>query len=215
MANAIPPSENMDQAFDVLHQRMLSGDVTAFAEIAEACLPTLTGRLTKKIPNLDDPNLVDSAVVDALMSYQKNPSQFDPNKLRLDQYLYMSARGDLLNLLEKHKKDKVLLSLTEIVELYDENSEYGVEVPSDANVEEQVLEKLSPTWHNLRKLLPDPLDQAMLLLMMDGIRETNLFAEALNITDLPAKDQASIVKRHKDRIKKMILRHIDPSELGI
>ena len=107
-----------------LHQRMLVGDVTVFVEIAEIMLPIITGRLSRKFPNLDDPHLIDSAVVDALMSYEKNPSQYDPDKKRLDNYLYMSAWGDLVNLLEANKKDHVLVALPEIVELDEEDSEY-------------------------------------------------------------------------------------------
>ena len=147
-----------------------------------------------------------------LLNYQNNPFQYNPDKLSLDRYLYMSARGDLLNLLDRNKKDDVLIALPEIVELDEEDSEYKVEVPkvsSESDVEAEVFNKLSPTWRNLRQLFPDEVDQAMLQLIMDDIRETSYYADILGITDLPAAEQAAIVKRHKDRIKKKLIRNID------
>lgn len=205
--------EDVAQLGSRLHQRLLAGDVTTFAEIAEFALPILTERLSKKFPNLDDPHLVDMAVVDALMSYQGHPTQYNSSKLRLEQYLYMSARGDLLNLLKKQNKDIALVPLVEIVELEEPGSEYGVEVKDDVNIENEVTEKLSPTWRNICALLPDPIDQEMVQLMMDGTRETDIYAEVLGITALPADEQFSTVKRNKDRIKKILLRHIIPLDL--
>ncbi len=196
-----------------LHQRMLSGDVTVFAEIAEVALPLLTHRLSMKFPDLDDPHMVDTAVVTALLIYQKTPTQYNPNKLRLDQYLYMSARGDLLNFIKKQKKDMALVPLLEIVELEESDSEYGVEVQDDIDVEDEVIKKLSPTWRNICSLLPDNKDQEIIQLMMDGIRETETYAEVLGITALSEHEQFLLVKRNKDRIKKKLLRHIDPSDL--
>ena len=195
-----------------LHQRMLAGDVTAFGEIAELMLPVITERLSKKFPNLEDPHLVDTAVVDALLNYQNNPLQYDQSKKRLDNYLYMSARGDLINLLKRYEKDNILIPLPEIVELDDENSEYKArvpEIPSDANVESEVLNKLSPTWRNLRQLFPEDIDQALLMLILDNIRETRHYADILGIADLPIKEQRKIVKQHKDRIKVKLRRNID------
>jgi hypothetical protein len=49
--------------------------------------------------------------------------------------------------------------------------------------------------------------------MMDGIRETDIYAEVLGITALSEHEQFLLVKRNKDRIKKKLLRHIDPSDL--
>ena len=49
--------------------------------------------------------------------------------------------------------------------------------------------------------------------MMDGVRETDAYAEILGIGDLTIEEQKHIVKRNKDRIKKIISRHINPAEL--
>ena len=157
--------EDLRELGNWLHKRMLDGDVTVFGEIAELMLPIITDRLSRKFPNLDDSHLIDTSIVDSLLSYEKNPSQYDPDRKRLDNYLYMSARGDLINLLERNKEDNVLVALPEIVELDDEDSEYNVKAPdvsSGNNVETEVLIRLSPTWRNLCQLFPDELDREML-----------------------------------------------------
>jgi hypothetical protein len=51
-------------------------------------------------------------------------------------------------------------------------------------------------------------------LMMEGERATHTFANVLGILDLPSNEQRKIVKRNKDRIKKIIQRHIKWSDLN-
>jgi hypothetical protein len=43
--------------------------------------------------------------------------------------------------------------------------------------------------------------------------ETSAYADTLGVSHLDADEQVSIVKRHKDRLKKMLQRHINRSEL--
>lgn len=58
----------------------------------------------------------------------------------------------------------------------------------------------------LGEILPDPRDMEMVGMMMAGVRENILYAELLDVTDKPLEEQRSIVKRHKDRLKKIIQR---------
>jgi hypothetical protein len=195
-----------------LHQRLVAGDVTASAELAELFLPIITDRLARIFPQLDDVHMVDTAVEDALLNYIERPTQYKPEKLGLESYLVMSAKWDLVNLLDLQKKD-FLISLAEIVELMDIDMEQGIELIDPQDVEEIVSNRLSITWKNLKSLLPNPVDQRLLQLMMDGVRETDAYAEILGIRDLIIEEQKHIVKRNKDRIKKIIARHINPAEL--
>jgi hypothetical protein len=195
-----------------LHQRLVAGDVTASAELAELFLPIITDRLARIFPQLDDVHMVDTAVEDALLNYIERPTQYKPEKLGLESYLVMSAKWDLVNLLDLQKKD-FLISLAEIVELMDIDMEQGIELIDPQDVEEIVSNRLSITWKNLKSLLPNPVDQRLLQLMMDGVRETDAYAEILGIRDLIIEEQKHIVKRNKDRIKKIIARHINPLEL--
>jgi hypothetical protein len=206
--------EPLEQLGRILHQRLLEDDVTASAEIAETFLPLIAERLRKEYPALHDPHLVETATEDALISYFGRPQQYDPLKGNLHSYLLMSARGDLLNLLKRGKKYADQLRLVGNVELEGSDVEHGVEIQDDFDLEDWVLARNSPVWQRLRDLLPDSTDQRIVALMMEGIRETNAYADVLGILDRPADEQAAIVKRHKDRLKKKLQRGIRRTELN-
>jgi hypothetical protein len=196
-----------------LHSRLISGDPTASAEIAEIMLPEITQYLSQLFPNLSDPHWVDSAAIDAIMNYILRPTQYHPDLSPLDKYLKISAKYDLYNYMHRGKLEQVLISLVEDVELDNNSSEYRVELSDDQNVEEEVIRKEFPTWSQISQILPDPIDQEFLLMMMEGVRETSIYAQTLMVENLPDNDQTILVKQSKDRIKKMIKRHIDPEDL--
>ena len=199
-----------------LHIRIMSGDVTAFSELAELVLPVLTHRLSKKYPAIFDPHLIDTAVVDALFNYSNHPDTYKPQKLSFLSFLLMSANGDLLNYLKPKSTERNSVQLNEDVELRDGYAEIPVEgsvAVDDTNVEEEVFARLSPVDAKLHELFPDPRDQNLVALMMDGVRETEEYAKVLGVDHLSISEQQKIVKNHKDRIKKMITRKIDPKEL--
>jgi hypothetical protein len=50
--------------------------------------------------------------------------------------------------------------------------------------------------------------------MMEGERRTRVYADVLEISDLPPKEQAQVVKRHKDRVKKTLQRNISRSGMS-
>lgn len=209
----MPTPEGFAEAGQKLHRRLLAGDVTAFAEIAEFFLPYLTERLSRFNPVIDDPHLIDTAAEDALLNYREAPSKYDPTKLPFDKYLYMSARGDLRNLLVREKKFSQAINLAEIVELSPAKAEHTIEVSDSLDVETEILIRLSPTWAELESLFPDTTDRDLLWLMLEGTRETSIYSEVLDITHLSDDEQKEIVKRHKDRVKKRVIRHIDPKDL--
>lgn len=197
-----------------LHQRLLQGDVTVTAEIAELFMAQVMISLQKRFPQLDNPHVIGEAVTSAILNYLQRPEQYLPSKRSLAGYLYMSARGDLLNLLNQEKKETRQVALTEIVELSDSDSEHGVEVQDDFDLETWVLNQISPIWQRLHHILPDPIDHEFALLMMEGVHETSAFADVLGILDRPSEEQAITVKRYKDRLKKKLQRHIKRSELS-
>jgi hypothetical protein len=198
----------------VLHQRLLDGDITAAAEIAELFMPVVIDKLGRGYPSLDDPHLIDTAVEEALVSYFERPEQYDPAKLDLAGYLRMSADGDLRNLLKKEKRIQSQQSLSEYVELSDDDTEHEAEVPDDFNLEALVFSHCSPVWQRLSDLLPDPVDQEIVLLMMEGERKTSVYADVLGISSRPSEEQAQVVKRHKDRIKKTLQRNVNRTEVS-
>src|SRR5713101_3318148 len=88
----------------LLHEGLLAGDPTAPAGVADALFAPLVERLRKAYPRVD-PDLVTSAAIDAWQSYVKAPEKFDPSKGKsLLGYLKMAAEGDLLNALDRLKR---------------------------------------------------------------------------------------------------------------
>jgi RNA polymerase sigma-70 factor, ECF subfamily len=199
-----------------LHQRMVRGDPTAFAAIAESHMEWISKNLTKRYSTLYDQHLISSAVVDALYNYQGKPERYNPEKGSLAKYLLISADGDLRNLLARDKK-KTYIPIDDDVELSSENQEYRVEsaiLVSEDNVEELVIANTSQVWDIIKEYLPAPMDQEICKLLMENIRTVDEFAKVLGLQDLPIQEQRSIVKRHKDRIKKVLLRNVTPDQLS-
>jgi RNA polymerase sigma-70 factor, ECF subfamily len=181
----------------MLHERLLAGDELATAQIAETFIPVLLKALEAIFPRLSDPHLATTAVNDALINYFKRPEQFDPNRSTLFKYLRMSARSDLLNSLRRKK----------IVELTSFDSEHVFEGLKDStNIEASMLTGDSPLLREVDDLLKSPADRQVVRLMIEGVRETSEYAGVLGILDQPQDEQARIVKRHKDRLKKTLQR---------
>jgi hypothetical protein len=67
-------------------------------------------------------------------------------------------------------------------------------------------------WPRLRDYLPDPLDREVVWLILDNIRETAIYADALGIQDVPATEQQAIVKRCKDRLRKKLRQLFNEAE---
>jgi RNA polymerase sigma-70 factor, ECF subfamily len=192
----------------LLHQRLLAGDVTAPAEIADTYLSELVAYLERRYPAVDDPHLPSEAAIDALYSYLQRPKQYNPEKTGLDTYLRMAAEGDLLNALQKQARERQRQGGEQVVELDAPGAEYKVEAATGPTVEEQVDARLSPVWPKIEALVPNPVDKEIVRLMMEKVRKTAVFASVLGITHLPLDKQLQEVKRHKDRIKKRLKRHL-------
>lgn len=207
-------SNENKKMWNELHNRLISGDVIVSAEIAEYFIPFLIGKLNRLFQNIDDPHLIETAVIDALMDYLSKPNQYDPSRGNLFSFLILKAKSDLLNFLSPKKIDQAQVDLAEIVELDNDSSVYGVELIDEImDVEELITNNLSPIWNRLSSIIPDRTDQKIVKLMMDGIRETDVYAEVMGIQNLPDDEQSRIVKQNKDRLKKVIQRHIRTEEL--
>ncbi len=92
------------------------------------------------------------------------------------------------------------------------DDEHTIVVPDEYDLESEVLNGLSPVWAQLRDHLPDPVDRAIVELMLDNVRDTAVYANVLGIQARPAKEQRADVKRYKDRLRKRLRRWIDQAE---
>jgi DNA-directed RNA polymerase specialized sigma24 family protein len=204
--NSSAAEKSLREIGETLHRRLLNqSDSSVTASISELFFPLLVKSLKASFHYFSDAHIIETVAEDTLINYLTSPEKFDPAKRSLIGYLYMDAYWDVKNLIEKPKK---------VVELYPHSSEYEVNaVKIDNNPEQVLLEREtqlqgenSDLVRITRSVIADPVDREVLELMMEGVRETQRFAEVLKLEELPPEKQASIVKKHKDRIKKSIQR---------
>ncbi len=185
---------------NAIHARLLAGDRSARADAAVAYLNLLRQRLQARYPGIRDPSLLDDAAADALLDFLEHPERFDPTRSDLFRYLLMSARGDLRNALDKERRREAKgISLLPVEEVEDVRNQ----IQED---HEEMLDALGvDTLEELRTLtegaITDPVDRRILELMLEGERDTAVFAEVLGLKDADPHEQEREVKRHKDRIK--------------
>ena len=146
------------------------------------------------------------------MSYFENPATFNPSKGPLLQFLRISSERDLLNLFEREKRHRVHEGAT-LVELPVGPPEVSTGAPDPSTPEDEMIRQESPLVSKAIRLVPEPIDQEILKLMMDGVRETPEYARLLNVDDLPSDQQREIVKRNKDRIKRTLQRHLRSADV--
>jgi RNA polymerase sigma-70 factor (ECF subfamily) len=190
-----------DEWYRQLHGRLLAGDPIASTELAEVIWASLVREMERRYPQLKQSEHLRDAASDALISYIKNPAQFDPTKRGLPGYLIMAAAGDLRNALAKVSRRKLREVTTEDVEL---RRAAGKEREKRyLDVRTGPLETVAA----LTKLFKDPKDRQALELIVQGERSTEVFAKVWDLDSLSTKERARHVKRNKDRIKKMLRRH--------
>lgn len=195
------------------HQRILSGDPTAFAQLAEMALPHLVSFLQRQFAQVDS-HSQETAAIDCLLDYQSHPDRYDPRQLSLFAYLRMAARHDLLNALDRKKRVRQrLLDIDEPAvqtQLPAESLSDTAEWEPDEWLEQQ-------TNHSRRALLDsftdeeleEAVDRRLFLLMLNGVRETEPYAEIMGLAHLPIDEQRREVKRAKDRLKKRFSRFVE------
>ncbi|HEU0052284.1 MAG TPA: hypothetical protein VFQ39_03860, partial [Longimicrobium sp.] len=189
-----------------LHARLVEGDPIASVEVFDRYLTWLIERLSMRgrFRRLATgrPEVIRDAATDAIFAYVERPGSYSPARGTLRSFLAMSARGDLLNALAKERR------IREREESYDQNVELGEfagNIPSEEVRADHRL-RAAEIWSRIREVVPDPVEQAVVRLMLDGERSRDEFARILGITTLPDDERNREVDRMKDRIKKRLQR---------
>ena len=65
-----------------IHERLLAGDHTAYAELAETVGPVVLQKLRRAQPR-QDPHMLQDATWDAIRAYMGQPTTFDPTRRSL------------------------------------------------------------------------------------------------------------------------------------
>lgn len=199
-----------------LYLRLLAREPDAASDLAGAFLTPLLEALHGSFPDdgLPDPTLVDSCVMDTLLNFPKHPEKRDLSRGTLWTYLYLDAKGDVLNGLDSHKRrrereSRILADVEQDAQNRNEEQEirrFAALVGEDAPPYLPVGRSLAFVRAEVAAILADPTDLAVVTLLMDGVRETAPYAEALGIAHLPPEEQRRRVKQAKDRWKKRLSR---------
>lgn len=199
----LPTREEQDD----LHRRVLAEDPTAFAELCEAALPHLVDSLQARFPNRNA-HLVESAAIDALMAYHAQPTRYDPDRLSLFGYLRMAARFDALNRIDSHRRRE-----DRLVHVDDTNTHLilkaSTTVEDAFRLDEWLARHTSLSRREVLQRLHDaldPVDEKIILMMLEGVRATERYADVLGIQHLDVEQQRAEVKRAKDRLNKKLRR---------
>ena len=191
-----------------IHSRLSAVDPVASADLAESFLDPLGTWLIRTNRNIDS-HLCEQAAEDAILALIKNPHSYQPNRSTLDGYLRMSARGDLLNLLDREKGHQSRLRPLDLVELSADVRNHVWE-ETDPAVIVELAEEAHQRVDNLQQVAAaaglTQADARILTLMQQGERKTMKFSRVLGIADLPQDQQRRAVKRAKDRVKQRLKR---------
>jgi RNA polymerase sigma-70 factor (ECF subfamily) len=186
-----------------LHMRLAARDPVAPHDCVVRWLPDLINWLSARFASVAsrDMHLIESAALDALFDYTRNPHKYDPGKSSICTYLRMSAHRDLLNTLKRYRTQSRNAISLEFVEDYHPDGNNDIEEQVVRRVDAQVI------IDRIRKIFSDPVDQRLICLILMGERSTDVYAKVLGIQHLPSLEQQKrIVKQHKDRINKRLER---------
>ncbi len=202
-------SERSDEVLtfeQAIHERLLAGDPIAASELCAAYLERLCDSLRAAYRDVDSDHIHD-AVVDAVLNYIERPNQYQPEKRSLFGYLRMSAQGDLLNLLRKHKHRRGDLPLNEDVEIAEAA---GNRSTGEGESPEAVLESLTAEECRQRLMTSVQSDEERIVLelMLDGERDSQIFLDRLGWQG-PRDELTKRLYRIKDRLVKRVRRSLE------
>lgn len=189
------------------HLRILQQDPIAFAELCERALPHLVSFLRAQFPQ-QETHMHEMMAIDCLLDFHGKPQQYDPGRLSLFAYLRMASRRDMLNAIDKKQRHEQRLSslddLTIDLQLTDQERPW-----EQSELDDWLRQHTDLSFAEILESLADSLtstDKQVLLLVLDGERRSELFAEVLGISHLGIYEQRREVKRAKDRLAKKLRR---------
>lgn len=192
-----------------IHALILAKDDLAFARLCDGYYEAVFSKVkqfNRGIHAIDD-TLIADVVTDSFLHYFRQPQRYDPEKQSLEYFLVMDAEGDLKNALQKLKRSGK--KFPKAVELPEEDGNSLLDelsfTPFDALVQKEAGATLEKT---LNTLFEKEQDVQLAQLMLAGERRTEEYARVLGIGHLPEEAQRGEVKKHKDRIDKVIRRKL-------
>ena len=181
-----------------LHQRVLRDDPVASAEVFTLLHKPIAATVRRRVGGMSWEEAGDVAT-DAIVKYVKSPGKFDPSKgSGLLGYLVMAAYFDALNLIRDRKARQRKVERS--VELSLERGKESLSEVRDAIDARRIMRD-----HG-HKLVVDAGDEEVLLLHLEGERDTAVYAEKLGIAHLSESEQRKIVKQRRDKLDQRMKR---------
>jgi len=205
------PKTISDGVLRALHVQLLAADPVAPANLATHIVQPLVDDL-QRIPWVRraavDEALIYSAVADALLSYVKEPSAYQPAKRSLWGYLRMAAVGDLKNALGKDRRRREKEKLVPSVEKLEAggNRVWGEAAHRDDAGGTDLSAMASELRERILGAFKDPKDKAVAELLLDQVSDQKRYVEALGLGPLPPDEERKVVARAKDRVGQRLRR---------
>lgn len=199
-----------------LHERLVRGDPTAVADVADLTIKPLIGYLSDKRRDADE-HAINEAVAEALLGYGEHPGQANANtgKAVFD-YLKLAAWRNVTDLQRREvtraKYEGAYAVEAEHFSQQRERRSVELFVPAAKMLQEGRTGDEGGTpdaGTGTRRVVSadlSPLDLVIVELIQAGERKTEVFAKALGVQHLAPEEQRRVVKRHKDRIKAVLYR---------
>jgi RNA polymerase sigma-70 factor (ECF subfamily) len=188
-----PPLDELE-----LHQLALQKNRFALLELLTAFTDRIVGFLVADLKCARQ--TAEDVVVDVICDYVEEPSRYDPHKARLITYLTRAAKYRLWDQrrseIASARRDQEFGHV--VVEFWQRPPKEVMEDSVEAN---RVVDRLIQ-----RGLLKDEKDVAALRLILSGERSTEKLAEVLGLSALPQEQMRREVKRHRDRLMKILER---------
>ncbi len=188
-----------------LHDRLLRGDPTAPAELAERFLEPVARRVAGRVARAYTNDLAYDMAVDAILKLGRQPRRYDPGRGSLLTFLVLDAEGDAKNAARREDRHQFHQSPIEDVELLALQRKLYSAGPEDLLVRDDVVH-LPPgvskdeALEAIRRAFPDERDRQALQLMGARVRPTAAYARVFGLEQLGPEEQRRAVKREKDRI---------------
>jgi len=193
-----------------LHQLILIGDDIALSKLYDLYGEEIAKKLKTwySLAARIDVSLIYTAVNEAFWGYFRNPLTFNPEKSNLLRFLEIAAERDLQNILAKEEKYLIAKKAPADVELEEIFWNSLIQDHTSADGELIINEMMAQVNGILGNYFRTDQDIKLAKLVISQERETKYFALILQIEDWSNEEQKMEVKRHKDRIKKTLERHL-------
>lgn len=154
-----------------------------------------------------DETLIYEAVNEAFQGYYRNPMTFCPERNSLFNFLLVAADRDLINIFQREKKHSNRKNVPEDVELEENFWNTHIKPHDSTDDTIQIQETLTAVQNLLESFFSNDKDVKLAWMVLASERDTESYSEVLKIEKLSIHEQRNEVKKHKDRIKKVLERN--------